>query len=172
MQDFWMLLKSDSTSWRKTPQNSHNSVQRPFVNTLFQETKKHLNRKDGSKGTLKLVPYWKLQLVTSTVNMELRLEPCLWTKTILTLGSEFLMDQTSLWWIWTTMSRKFQKFSSKNMRWNWMRRILQADQRPKQNHKDENLPALPQEQYLLGKELGPMLNQENIQFPIMKCRRN
>ena len=37
------------------------------------------------------------------------------------------------------------------MRSNWMRRILQADQRPKQNHKDENLPALPQEQYLLGK---------------------
>ena len=51
-------------------------------------------------------------------------------------------------------------------------RILQADQRPKQNHKDENFPAFPQEQYLLGKELGPMSNQENIQFPIMKCRRN
>ena len=26
------------------------------------------------------------------------------------------MDQISLWWIWTTMSRKFHKFSSKNMR--------------------------------------------------------
>ena len=26
--------------------------------------------------------------------------------------------------------------------------ILQADQRPKQNHKNENLPVLPQEQYL------------------------
>ena len=26
--------------------------------------------------------------------------------------------------------------------------------------------------YLLEKELGPMLNQENIQSPIMKCRRN
>ena len=25
---------------------------------------------------------------------------------ILTLGLEFLMDQTSLWWIWTTMSRE------------------------------------------------------------------
>ena len=43
--------------------------------------------------------------------------------------------------------------------WNWMRRILHADQRPKQNHKEENLPAFPQEQYLLGKEFGPMLNQ-------------
>ena len=53
-----------------------------------------------------------------------------------------------------------------------MQVILQADQRPKQNHKDENLPALPQELYLLGKEFGPMLNQENIQFLIMKCQRN
>ena len=50
--------------------------------------------------------------------------------------------------------------------------ILQADQRPKRNHKDENLPDLPQDLYLLGKEFGPMLNQENIRSPIMKCRRN
>ena len=39
-----------------------------------------------------------------------------------------------------------------------MRKILHADQRQKQNHREENLPALPQEQFLLGKELGPMLN--------------
>ena len=31
-----------------------------------------------------------------------------------------------------------------------MQVILQADQKPKQNHKDENLAILPQEQYLLG----------------------
>ena len=49
--------------------------------------------------------------------------------------------------------------------------ILQADQRPKQNHKDEILLALPQELFLLETELGPMLNQENIQSPIMKCQR-
>ena len=53
-----------------------------------------------------------------------------------------------------------------------MQVILHADQRPKRNHNDENLPAVPQELYLLGKEFGPMLNQENIQSPIMKCRRN
>ena len=52
-----------------------------------------------------------------------------------------------------------------------MRVILQADQRPKQNQKDEILPRHPPELYLLGKELGPMLNQENIQFPIMKCQQ-
>ena len=56
-----------------------------------------------------------------------------------------------------------------------MRVILHADQGPKQNHKDENLdenlPVLPQEQYLLGKEFGPMLNQGNIISPIKKYRR-
>ena len=53
-----------------------------------------------------------------------------------------------------------------------MRVILRADQRPKQNHKDENLPVLPQEQHILGKEFGLMLNQENIQSLIMQCRSN
>ena len=47
------------------------------------------------------------------------------------------------------------------MRYNWMRKILHADQRPKQNHKEDNLPALHQEQFLLGRELGLMLNQGN-----------
>ena len=70
------------------------------------------------------------------------------------------------------MSRKLQKCSSKNMRWNWMRVSLYADQRPKQNHKDENLLVRPQEQNLVEKEFGPRLNQENIQSPIMQCRRN
>ena len=116
-------------------------------------------------------PYWKLQPVTCTVNMELRSEFGLWTGTILTPGSEFLMDQIGLWWIWTTMGQKFQKLSPKNMRWNWMRKILLADQRPKQNHKEENLPAFPQEQFLLERELGLMLNQGNILSPIMKYRR-
>ena len=45
--------------------------------------------------------------------------------------------------------------------------ILQADQRPKQNHKEEILPVHPQEQNLLVKEFGPMLNQENTQSPIV-----
>ena len=42
--------------------------------TLPRETKKHLNRKVGSKGTLKLSLYWNLQPVACKVNMELRSE--------------------------------------------------------------------------------------------------
>ena len=37
-QDFWMLLKSDSTSWQTTLQSSHKSqMQWPVVSTLCQE---------------------------------------------------------------------------------------------------------------------------------------
>ena len=71
-------------------------MQWPVVNTLFQVRKQQQNRKDGSKETLKLGPYWKLQPVTCTVNMELRSELCLEAETTLTLGSEFLMDQINL----------------------------------------------------------------------------
>ena len=46
-------------------------------NTLFREKIQHHNRKDGSKGTPKLDPCWKLQPVTCTVNMELRSDLCL-----------------------------------------------------------------------------------------------
>ena len=53
-----------------------------------------------------------------------------------------------------------------------MRLILHAGQRLKQNHKDVFLPAHPLEPYLLGKEFGPMLSQENIQSPMIQCRRN
>ena len=110
MQDSWMLLKSDSISWRMILQNSHNSqMQWPVVSTLCQETKKHLHQKVGPEGTPKLDPYWKMQLVACKVNMELRSELCLWTKTIFTRGSEFLMDWTSWSRIWTTTSRKTQK---------------------------------------------------------------
>ena len=54
---FWMLLKSDSISWRKILQNSHNSqMQWLVVSTLCQETKKHLPQKVGSEGTPKIGP--------------------------------------------------------------------------------------------------------------------
>ena len=53
-----------------------------------------------------------------------------------------------------------------------MQKILHADFGRKQNHKEENLPAHPQEVFLLGKEFGSMLNQENIHSLSVKCRRN
>ena len=44
---------------------------------------------------------------------------------------------------------------------------LHADQRPKQNHKDEILPAHPQELYLLVKELEPQ-DYSSIDYPVSK----
>ena len=81
MQDFWVLLRMDSISWRKTLEISHNFMQWPVVNTLSQEKTKHHNRKDGSKETPKLGPYWKLQPVICTVNMELRDNTHSWVRT-------------------------------------------------------------------------------------------
>ena len=50
--------------------------------------------------------------------------------------------------------------------------ILQADQRQKQNRKEENLLVLHQELCLLERELGLILNQVNVRSPIMKYGRN
>ena len=66
------------------------------VNAFFQEKNQHHNRKDGSKETPKLDPYRKLQPVGCTLRTELRSELSLQEETILTLGSEFLIDQISL----------------------------------------------------------------------------
>ena len=40
------------------------------------------------------------------------------------------------------------------------------------NHKDAILQAHPQKLFLLGKELGPILNHKIIRPPIIQCRRN
>ena len=77
----------------------------------------HSSKRRRSITTERLDPrkHWKLQPVTCTVNMELRSELCLWAETTLTPGSEFLMDQISLSWLWTTTKQQFQKISSKNI---------------------------------------------------------
>ena len=87
------------------------------MNSLFQEKKKHHNQNDGSKGTQKLVPYWKLQPVTCRVSMELKSEFGLlnrdnthsWVRISHGLN-KFVMNLNN------TMNNKFHKFSSKNMR--------------------------------------------------------
>ena len=122
MQDSWPQLKSDSISWQKTLKNFHNSqIQWPVVSTPCQETKVHLNQKVGSEGTPRLDPHWKSQPATYKVNMELKLELSLLTKTTLTRRSELCMVWMSWSQSWTTRtktttSRKLQKCSSKTMR--------------------------------------------------------
>ena len=63
----------------------------------------------------KMDPYWKSQPATYKGSIEWKFLN-LWTRTILTRGSEFLVAWINWSRIWTTMSRKPQKCSSKNMR--------------------------------------------------------
>ena len=157
MQDSCPQLKSDSISWRKTLKNSHNlQMHWPVVSTFCQEMKTFLNQKIGSKGTPRLGPFWKLQVVAYKVNRGWKSESSPSTRYILTRGSDFLMTWINWTQTWTrtktTTSRKLQKCSSKNLRLNWMQVILQAEHRPKQNHNDATLPVHPQERYLLCRE--------------------
>ena len=69
------------------------------------------------------------------------------------------------------MKQKVPKISSKNIRYNWMRKILHVDRRQKQNHKEENLLTLHRESFSLKKGIGSILSQGNIFFPIMWHRR-
>ena len=48
--------------------------------------------------------------------------------------------------------------------------FLQADQRPKQNHKDVLLPAHPQEIYPSAKELGMILSQKIVRLSLTQCQ--
>ena len=91
--------------------------------------------------------------------MEWKLELSLWTRTILTRGSEFHMDWISWSQIWstkstTTTSRRLLRRSRKIFRWKRMCLLLQADQRLKQNHEDIPLLAHLQELCLLDERNG------------------
>ena len=148
---------SDSISWRKTLQIWHNFMQWLVVNTLFQEKKKHHNQKDGSKGTPKIGPV--VEVATSYLhgNLELRSENFSWIKLV-----------------WD----EFEKQWNRNLRSTARRMCVEIESegfcKPIKGQSKttvEKLPALPQEPYLLGKELGLILNQGNILSPNTMYRR-
>ena len=126
MQDFWMLLKLDKNFMTKdTAEFSqfHAVACREYTLPREEEASQPTGWTQGNKiepvlkaATCFLHGKYGVEIRISSVNRQ-----------IFTPGSEFFMDQTSLWWIWKTMSRKFQKFSSKSLRYNWMRRILHAE---------------------------------------------
>ena len=69
------------------------------------------------------------------------------------------MNQINLWWIRTTTTQKFLKISLKNKRYNWMWRILHADQRQKQNRKEGNLLTIHRVSFRWTLGVGLILNQ-------------
>ena len=109
--------------------------------------------------------------------MEWKSDMKLWTNTILTLGSEFLMAWKSWSRTWatkstTTTSRKPLRWSSTIFRSKRMHVLLRADQRLKQNHEDVLLLAHPQELFLSEKEIGLILSQKIILQSISQCQNN
>ena len=161
MQDLYMLLRLDSILWLKTLVILDNFVQWLVANTLFHEMIQLHNQKDGFRETQELDPYWKSRPVIGTANMALKSESRLWGKIIISLGSDFLMDQINLWLIKITTTQKFLQFYLKNKRHNRVWRFLQPDQRRKQNHKEENL-LIFRASFRSMKESGLILNQENL----------
>ena len=51
MQEFWVLWRMGSISWRKTLEILHNSIHWLIVNTRFRVKEEHHNRKDGFRET-------------------------------------------------------------------------------------------------------------------------
>ena len=168
MQDSWKRLESDSTSWQSTLTSSHNlQSQWPVVSTLCQEMKNHLIRKVGVEGAPKLGPYWKSQPATYKVNMEWKLELSLWTRTILTRGSEFLMAWTS--WSQTRSIRSTTTTSRRPLKRRRKDLLLQADQRLKQNQEDLPLLGHLQELYLFvnsGRTKRTLVSSSTKNLPI------
>ena len=113
-----------------------NFVQWLVVNTLFPETIQLHNQKAGFSETRELDLYEKSQPVVSTANMGLKSEFGLWVKIILSLGSEYLMEQTSTGSIQNTTIQKSLQIYKRHKQ---VSRLLQPDQRQKQNHKEKNL---------------------------------
>ena len=109
---YWCRIPEKSCSRtthhdKKTLTSSCN-VQRQWhvVRNLYHEMIIQLTRKVGFRETPKLDPYWKSQAVTCKVNTEWNSELNLWTKTISTRGSEFLMAWTNWSQTWSTRSTK------------------------------------------------------------------
>ena len=145
MQDSWMLLKSDSISYQKILQNSNNSqMQWPVVSILCPKTKKHLIRKVG----------WREHQNWARVESYILLLASIHGVEIWIMFSR--KDNSHSWvrishdlnMFVTNLNNNEQETSEVQFEVYALRVkyvILQADQRPKQNHKDEILPAPRQE---------------------------
>ena len=171
MQDSYMLLRLDSISWLKTLEN--NFMQWPVVKTLFQEKMDHHNQKDGYSETQKIGPV--LEVTTSYLYGKHGIEIRIWS----------LSQDNSQSWVRT--SHGFNKlvtnlnnseqettevqFGEHVLKLNCEWFCIPNKDKSKTT-KTQFCQLIHKSIFFLVKELGPMLNQENIQSPIMQCRRN
>ena len=158
MEDSCMFLKSDSISWRKTAELSQFTdavVCREY--TLPRD--EDLSEPTGwFRGNIKIGPVLEVAscCLHGKYGVEIR---------IMSLNKDNFLSWVRFSHGLTKLVTDLNQQREGNLRsevrklcfWNWLRVILNVDQRAKQNHKDENLPVRPQEQYLLRKEFGPMV---------------
>ena len=168
-----MLLKLNNTSGRKDTADLSQFYAIPCREyTQVRDIDFRVPRLSHAEvGTQKLGQCWKVQLLCK-VNTELRSESCPCAKTIPHSRVRISHGFNKLVTNWNnneqeTSEVKFEEYALKLDARGFCKPIKE----PKQNDKDQNLLALPHEPYLLGKELGPMLNLENIQSPIMKVSK-
>ena len=141
----------------------YNSIQWLVVNYTLPREQATSQPKGWIQGNTKIGPV--LEVTTSYLHSKYgvsRSELCLWAETILTHGSESLMDQINVWWIWTITTQKFPKISSKNMRYNWMHRISRPIKGKCKTSKKSTCWALHQESFPWKEGFGSILNQGNI----------
>ena len=113
------------------------------------------------QGNMRIVcVYWNSQPVFKTSNMELKFESGLWVKTILNLGCECPMERSNMWSIQIKTIQKFLQIHKKTKCHKQVSRLLQPDQRQKQNHNRENL-LIQQLPYRCTKEDGLTLSHQN-----------
>ena len=105
------------------------------------------------QGNMIIGPVLEVTTSFKTSYMELKFESGLWVKTILNLGSEFLVERSNMWSIQIKTIQKFLQIHKKIKCHKQVSRLLQPDQRQKQNHNSENL-LIQQLQYRCTKELS------------------
>ena len=120
-QDLCVLSKLDSISWQEMLVNF--SKQWLVANTPFHETTKLLNQKGGSEEIWELDLYWRSRQAFSTSSTELKFELSPWIKTILILGSEFLMEQSNMWTIISKTTQKILQIHKKRKMYQQARQV-------------------------------------------------
>ena len=102
--------------------------------------------------------------------MELKFESGLWVKTILNLGSKYLMERSNMWFNQFKTTQKFLRIHKKSKYHKQTSRLLQPDQRHKQIHNRER-SLVQQQPYQCMKEDGLTLSHQKKILPRTIFRR-
>ena len=132
-QDLCVLSKLDNISWPETLVILDNFNQWLVANTPFHRDDKASQPKGWIRGNMRMDLYWKSRPVFSTSSTELKFELSPWIKTIVILGSEFLMEQSNMWTILLQTTQKILQIHKKRKMYQQAQVWLQPGQRQKQN---------------------------------------